>query len=80
MYKWKILHISNLTKEPVIIGFMFKNKQQLYNKPIRSTKLNIFILNDISNNLLWWKLSDVTKKMIVFNFDNQLIAIPILHT
>lgn len=59
---------------------MFKNKQQLYNKPIQSTKLNIFILNDISDYLSWWRLSDVTKKMIVFNFDNQLITIPILHT
>lgn len=71
---------SNITKEPVIIGFMFKNKQQLYNKPIQSTKLNIFVLNDISDNLMWWKLTDVTKKMIVLNFDNQLITMPILHS
>jgi len=71
---------SSLTKEPVVIGFMFKNKELLYNKPIRSSKLNIFILNDISDNLMWWRLSDVSKKMIVFNFNNQLITIPILHS
>lgn len=44
---------SILTDEPVIIGYIFKNKQPLYNKPIQSTKLNIFILNDLSDNLMW---------------------------
>ncbi|KAL4084345.1 hypothetical protein QTP88_028168 [Uroleucon formosanum] len=96
LYKWKILHISNLTKEPVIIGFMFKNKQQLYNKPIRSTKLNIFILNDISNNLLchWWKngysawpntsvkhsLLLLQKRAIPNKFDFNFFIARIIHT
>lgn len=47
---------------------------------IQSTKLNMFKLNDLSDNLLQWRISDIKKKIILFNFNNQLIAIPILHT
>jgi len=41
----------NSTKEVLIIGFEFLNKCPFYDKPIRSSKLNIFIVQNLSKNL-----------------------------
>jgi hypothetical protein len=49
----KIINIAccNLTKEPIIIGYYYKNKESFYDRPINSEKLDIYIVNNLSNNL-----------------------------
>lgn len=42
---------SNYTKEVIIIEYVFKNKELFYDKPIKSSKLNIFIVQNLSKNL-----------------------------
>lgn len=78
----KIINVAHcyLTKEVVVIGYHFKNKASFYNKPIKSTKLDIYIVNNLSNNLLFWKVTNIKKKLMLFSFKNQSITFPILHT
>lgn len=73
----------NFTKEVVVIGYVFKNKQLFYDKPVKSSKLNIFfIVQSLSKNLKYWKATDIENKMILFPFKDNAgyIAYPILHS
>ncbi|CAI6358346.1 unnamed protein product [Macrosiphum euphorbiae] len=78
----KIINIAHciLTKEPIIIGYYYKNKESFYDKPINSEKLDIYIVNNLSNNLKCWKITDIHRKIILFSFENQQVTFPILHS
>lgn len=70
----------NSTKEVLIIGFEFLNKCPFYDKPIRSSKLNIFIVQNLSKNLKYWKITEIKNKIILFSVKERYIAFPILHS
>lgn len=70
--------VEILSKSAAIVGKKFKNKEDLYKKPIKSSKLDIYIVKNKSENTNKWYISDIKKKMMILNFDNALIAIPIL--
>jgi len=74
----EVIQIFNITKT-AITGKYFLNKEDLYIKPIKSSKLSIFVVKIMSQNLKPWDIFDIEKKMIIFNFDSKLIVIPILH-
>ncbi|KAL4084068.1 hypothetical protein QTP88_029384 [Uroleucon formosanum] len=57
------VHYSS-TKEVLIIGFEFLNKCPFYDKTIRSSKLNIFIVQNLSKNLKYWKITEIKNKII----------------
>jgi len=52
----------------------------MFIKPLKSSKLDIFVVKTLSVHSSQWKISDVQKKkMIIFNLDNVLTAVPILR-
>jgi len=44
-----------------------------------SSQLNIYVINNLSEHLNQWNMSDIKKKMIVFNLNDKVTAVPIIH-
>lgn len=67
-----------LLNATAIVGRTFNSKEDMFEKPIQSSKLDIFIVNNLSKNTQQWAISDIKKKMMIFSINNILLAIPIL--
>jgi len=78
----KVINIaqSAITKEPLIIGHEFLKQVPLYINPIQSTKLDVYIVEEMSDKLKCWKIDSIMYKAIVFIFENRNIAMPIIHS
>jgi len=81
----EVVQIKNIahdcsTKELLVIGFEFLNKSPFYHKPIKSSKLSIFIVQNLSTILKYWKITEIKSKMILFSVKESCIAFPILHS
>lgn len=74
------LNIAYHGGEAVIIGLEYLEKTFFYDKPLDSKKLNIYKINNLSNEKKIWKVNQIKKKMMIISFNNQLIALPILHS
>jgi len=64
----------------MILGYTFLNKVDFYINPINSSKLDIWIVQDLSNVLEYWELIDIKSKMLILVHANKTIAMPILHS
>lgn len=62
-----------------IVGRYFTNKTDLFVTPLKSSLLNIFIVDNLSDCTKQWNKDFVNKKLIIFDFDKKLIAMPIIH-
>lgn len=78
----KIINIAHCiyNNDAVIIGYYFKNKESFYKKPIKSDKLDVYIVSNLSDNLKCWKVTDIYKKMMLFSLGNLQVTVPILHS
>jgi len=79
----KILNIAHLkcSKATIIIGKPFLVAQNMYEKPIKSSKLDIYKVQQLSDSLKVIALSDIKKKMMLFPLDeNAFMASPIIHS
>jgi len=79
----KVVNIAQLAEPKnkiIIIGYKFLNKADFYNIPINSSKLDIWIVQDLSNVLQHWKLTDIKSKMLILVHANKNIAMSILHS
>jgi len=75
-----IVHITQISsKTDTIVGQKFENKFDFFLEPIRSSKLNIYKIKNLSENNDLWKISDIKTKMVVFEIENEFIAIPLLR-
>lgn len=45
-----------------IVGQSFNSKKDLFEKPIKSSKLDIFIVDNLSECTKIWRISDIKKK------------------
>jgi len=72
-------HTMN-TNEVVLIGKLYLIKIPLYEEPISSTILDIYIVKNLSNELIWIPLKDIKKKVMLIEKDGQNIALPIIHS
>jgi len=54
--------IDILSNTSTIVGKKFNSKEDMFEKPISSSKLDIFIVNDLSENAEEWSISDIKKK------------------
>jgi len=72
------------TGQILIVGKIFTKKTLFYQNPIKSKKLNVFIVNKLSDDFKLYCINDIIKKYLVFksygNDCNNNIAMPILHT
>ncbi|CAI6366430.1 unnamed protein product [Macrosiphum euphorbiae] len=79
----KVVNIAQLAEPKnkiIIIGYKFLNKVDFYNNPINSSKLDIWIVQDLSNVLQHWELTDIKSKMLILVHANKNIAMSILHS
>lgn len=78
-YNGNIVKITEfLSDNEIFVGQAFTSKEDMFIKPLKSSKLDIFIVKNLSVNLSQWKITDIRKKMIIFNLDNILTAVPII--
>lgn len=76
----EIVKISDINSHiNVVVGKYFLNRENLFIKPLKSSKLGIFIVKNPSETTKQWKMSEIKKKIVMFNFDNNFIAIPIIR-
>jgi hypothetical protein len=81
----QIVKCANIISEqidsvPVIVSQCFLNKFPAYTKPICSSILNIYKVDNLMGELKVWNIIDIKYKMMVIRLNNCTYAIPILHT
>lgn len=78
----KLINIryTNETDKIILIGKKFEHKKDFYKQPINSSHFGIFIVKQLSTNLSLWSISEIKKKVMIFFFEEKLIAIPFLHS
>jgi len=77
-----VVNIAHLikTNEQVINGYKFLSKQPFYENPLKSSKLNIYIVQNKSTDLQYWKITDIHSKVMILVSEDQQIAIPLIHS
>lgn len=79
-YNGTIVKIKEfLPDNEVFVGHAFTSKEDMFMKPMKSSKFDIFVVKNLSVNSSQWKISDVRKKINIFNLDNILTAVPFLR-
>jgi len=76
----KCLNFCLRGEEVLILGCKFNIIKPFYEDPIDSRILYIYEVKNLSKTIQCWKIKDLEKKMIVFNYDNKYIAMPIIHS
>lgn len=79
----KVLNIAHFksNKNIAIIGVSFLFKKNMYEKPIESSKLNIYVVSTLSENTKSITLTEIKKKMMLFPLNKvEFIALPIMHS
>jgi len=66
--------------EVILICKKFKNKHIMFNNPIKSSKLGLYIVDKLCNNFIWYKIGNIKKKVILLPNNNTFIALPIIHS
>lgn len=62
------------------LAMNLKKKSSLYESPINSTILDIFVVEKLSKKIKSWNEHDIKKKIMLFAYDNKYIAMPVIHT
>jgi len=71
---------SNDNNLEAITGRMYLIKDDLFETPLQSSKIDIFLVKNLSENTKEWKISDIKNKLLFFEFENQQnITMSILH-
>jgi len=79
----KVLNIAHFKSDNniAIIGVPFLFKKNMYEKPIKSCKLNIYVVSNLSENTKSITLAEIKKKMMLFPLNEiEFIALPIMHS
>lgn len=71
---------SNDNNLEAITGRMYLIKDDLFETPLQSSKIDIFLVKNLSENTKERKISDIKNKLLFFEFENQQnITMSILH-
>lgn len=62
-----------------IFGQIFKEQSEMFTIPLKSSRLGIFIVNDLSININQWEISDIDKKIMLLCIDRELTAFPLIR-
>lgn len=78
----KMNHAVKIGEKYMIRGFTLLQKCSYFNKPLNSSKFNIFQSNgQVRNELQTYALDSVKAKMVRLELnDDQILCIPLLHT
>lgn len=55
-------------------------KDDLFESPLHSSKIDIFVVKNLSEHTRHWKKIDIKCKLLFLEFENQQIAMSILHS
>lgn len=78
----KIVNICHTAEnEEIIIGFRFKRVTSFYQKPLNSSKLNIFSVSNLNNSLEYWKVDCIKCKCMVLKYnETDTVSFALIHT
>jgi len=74
----EIVRIVEMLNSSIIVH-KFNVKEDLYDIPIKSSNLDIYIVKNLSNDLVQFSITDIIQKLLIFDFENKQIVVPILH-
>lgn len=77
---FNIVQTQGQNNKIMIIGRSFETKTALYEKPVDSTIFNIFVVNNLSEQLRCWEDCEIHKKLLFLKHSGNLIVMPIIHT
>jgi len=78
----KIVNICHSAEnEEIIIGFRFKIVTSYYQKPLISSKLNIFSVSELNNSLEYWSVDCIKCKCMILKYnENNAVSFALIHT
>lgn len=77
----KIVNIYHIGNKETILGYRFTYASYFYQNPLKSTKLNIYEVNDLNNHLESWPVQSILCKCMVLQYaGNKYVAFPLIHT
>lgn len=66
-------------KGTFVIGHKYKSLIDFYSEPCKSSKLGIYLVNDLGN-LQLWNLEQIAYKCLKLKYKNQYVVLPLLHS
>ncbi|XP_022164968.1 uncharacterized protein LOC111029998 isoform X1 [Myzus persicae] len=76
----KCLNIIEINNNILILGKKFYHVTPFFIEPINSTILDMYQVKNMSETLNYWNITDIKRKMMIFNHDKKMIAVPVIHT
>lgn len=76
----KCVNIIEMNNNILIIGKKCNHALPFFIEPINSIKLDMYFVKNISETLNYWNMTDIKRKMMIFNHGNKMIAMPVMHT
>lgn len=77
----KVVKVFNIIQtehsDILLICKQFKHYKLLFNKPIKSSLLDIYVVNELSEDLIVLNINYIKKKVFLIPSNNYLIALPI---
>lgn len=74
-----IRNFASDNKGTFVIGHKYKSLTDFYSEPCKSSKLGIYLVNDIGN-LQMWNLEQIAYKCLKLKYKNQYVIFPLLHS
>lgn len=75
-----IIIIKNFISNDIfVIGHKYKSLNDFYSEPCLSSKLGIYLVDNLGN-LQIWNLEQIAYKCLKLKYKNQYVVFPLLHT
>lgn len=74
-----IIKLDENNSDTIIVGRIYQIKEDYFEIPIQSSKIDIFSVKNLTENSKQWKKSDLKNKLLLLDVENKKVAIPILH-
>lgn len=78
----KCVNIIEMNSNILIIGKKMYHATPFFIEPINSIILDMYYIKNLSEtlNFNYWNITDIKRKMMIFNHDKKMIAVSVIHT
>lgn len=77
----QVLNIISKEQDICIIGKKFTHlKCTFYEYPFDSDNLQIYVLDKLDDNFLFWNFKDICNKCLIFPYKQTFISFPLIHS
>jgi len=66
-------------EDTFVIEHKYKSLTDFYSEPCKSSKLGIYLVDDLGN-LQTWSLEQIAYKCLKLKYKNQYVVFPLLHS